>query len=211
MASSEDIDAAAALARSEAEATAIRGRAEVDADAIRARALVDADAIRARAELEAEEARERADRDRARARRILEDARNEAEAMVADADEARKAGRQTLDRLLATRADLHEAIERLTEMTQPVLDLTDGVGTVRLEADLDSLGDIDVVPLGAPLAPVGAAAAEMADNGDPVARFVRSALARASDSATQPGETEPWAGQLPSRKREELRNGRTVL
>ncbi len=210
MASSEDIDAAAALARSEAEATAIRGRAEVDADAIRARALVDADAIRARAELEAEEARERADRDRARARRILEDARHEAEAMVADADEARKAGRQTLDRLLATRADLHEAIERLTEMTQPVLDLTDGVGTVRLEADLDSLGDIDVVPLGAPLAPVGVAA-EMADDGDPVARFVRSALARAADSATQPGETEPWAGQLPSRKREELRNGRTVL
>ena len=57
----------------------------------------------------------------------------------------RLAEQQTLDRLLATRADLHDAIERLTEVSEPVLDLTDGA-MAQAEADALAAGPAAVVP-----------------------------------------------------------------
>ena len=82
--------------------------------------------VRATAELEVAELRRSTERDRDEARIVLAEARLQATQMIADAtDLRRRTEQETLDRLLATRADLHDAIARLTEMTDAVLDLTD--------------------------------------------------------------------------------------
>ncbi len=211
-----DIDAIAALARAEAEAAAIRARAEIDAQTVRATADADAAAVRARAHIEA-----------AAMRRVAEDERREAQALLAEArrqtdgprlafGDARRTERETLDRLLATRADLHDAIERLTAMSEPVLDLTDGGMALADSAEID---DTDLVPLAAALddrngrSAVGTRALDGAPAVpvDPVEALVRSAIGRAVDSASTRDADQTRATEQPARRREQLRDGRNVL
>jgi hypothetical protein len=197
----DDIDAAARLARAEAEAVAVLARAEIDAEVVRASAEADAAAERARAELDAITVRRAADADREEAARVLDEARAHADAMVSHAaDVRRRAEQETLDRLRATRADLHDAIERLSEMTEPVLDLTDG--TVELADALDLVG-ADVVALSGPItlveSPFVDDAQAQADS-DPIDAMVRSAIERAADSASAEGRSQPWSSEQPSRR-----------
>ena len=210
----DEIDGIAVRARAEAEATAIRGRAEIDARAARAAAEADAAAIRGRAELEAAEARRAAAADREEARLLLDEARRRVDEMLAEAsDVRRRAERQTLDRLLATRADLHDAIDRLSEVAEPVLDLTDR-GMELAEA---AAADPDLVPLGVVLddaADDSAAAPVPGADGvtdDPVESLVRSAIGLAVDAASVPGRTQAFGSEQPARRRKQLRDGRNVL
>ena len=220
-----EIEGIALLARAEAEAAAIRGRAEVDARAVLAEADADAVAVRGRAELDAAEVRRGADADREQARLVLEEARRRAAELVAEAEDLRRqTERTTLDRLLATRADLHDAIERLTEMTEPVLDLTDGGPETVGGASALHLAPIDDL---ADDSGGSGSGGDEADDGtgndgatvggppsaseDPVEALVRSAIGRAVDSATAPGRPQPFATERPSRRREQLRDGRNVL
>jgi hypothetical protein len=210
-----DIEAEAARARARAEAEAITGRAEVDARAILAAAEADAAALRARAELEAEEHLRRAVAERDEARRMLEVARAEADDLLAQAaDLRRRTEQETLRRLLATRADLHDAIERLREMTEPVLDLTDAATTFAMVPDTgaaDSEALPDEVPVDASAAEAGQpdAGQSPGEEGDPVATLVRSAIGRAVDSASRVGPG--WSGDRPAQWREQLRDGRNLL
>ena len=176
----------------------IRGRAQVDADALIARIQADADALIARAQREAAELIGRADADRDRARRTLLDARQRADALLNDAEEVRRAGRQALERLVGTRSDLQNAIDRLAEVaSDPVLDLTGGEGVLRL-AELPDDEELYPEPPPADL--------------DPVTSAVRSAIGLAAGAASEPGRPQPWADDRPARQRAELReNGRAVL
>jgi V/A-type H+-transporting ATPase subunit E len=199
----QDIEARALRARAEAEANAIRGRAEVDAIAVISAADADAEAVRARAELEVDELRLAAERDREEAQRLLVETRRQCDRMIADANDLRRRTEQeTLDRLLATRADLHGAIARLTEMTDAVLDITDeteGVVVADPEGSADpesSDADVDA----------GASSDE-----DVVGQVVRSAIGRAVDTASSAARSPKWAADRPARRREQLRDGRTVL
>jgi V/A-type H+-transporting ATPase subunit E len=199
----QDIEARALRARAEAEANAIRGRAEVDAIAVISAADADAEAVRARAELEVDELRQAAERDRAEAQRLLVETRRQCDRMIADANDLRRRTEQeTLDRLLATRADLHGAIARLTEMTDAVLDITDeteGVVVADPEGPADpESSDAD--------ADAGAGSDE-----DVVGQVVRSAIGRAVDTASSAARSPKWAADRPARRREQLRDGRTVL
>jgi hypothetical protein len=208
----DDTDPLALTARAEAEAAAIRGRAEVDARAVLAAAEGEADAVRGRAEVDAESMLAAARADRDTARRVLADARNRAaEILAAAGDLRRRTEQETLDRLLATRADLHDAIERLTEMAEPVLDLTDGgIDLVESSGGFDA----DVVALEHALAPAAEARRSVTGvevGADPVDAFTRSAIGRAAESAAEPGRTQPFATEQPSRRREELRDDRNVL
>jgi V/A-type H+-transporting ATPase subunit E len=199
----QDIEARALRARAEAEANAIRGRAEVDAIAVISAADADAEAVRARAELEVDELRQAAERDREEAQRLLVETRRQCDRMIADANDLRRRTEQeTLDRLLATRADLHGAIARLTEMTDAVLDITDeteGVVVADPEGSADpesSDADVDA----------GAGSDE-----DVVGQVVRSAIGRAVDTASSAARSPKWAADRPARRREQLRDGRTIL
>jgi cell division septum initiation protein DivIVA len=195
----EDIEARALRARAEAEANAIRGRAEVDATAVISAADADADAIRARAELEVDELRQAAESDREEAQRLLVEARRQCDQMLAEANDLRRRTEQeTLDRLLATRADLHGAIARLTEMTDAVLDITD-----------ETEGVVDGDPEG-PAEPGESDAGSSSDE-DVVGQVVRSAIGRAVDSASAAARSPKWAADRPARRREQLRDGRTIL
>jgi len=202
----DETDAVALRARADAEAAAIRGRAEVDARALVAAADAEAAAIRGRAEVEAEAIRAAAVADRDEARRVLDEARRQSvEILAAAGDVRRRTEQETLERLLATRADLHDAIERLTEMTEPVLDLTDGGPEMAAEA-----GRSDVDAVDAPEPPV-VPTPEPARTVDPVDALVRSAIGLAVVSAAEPGRTQAFAAEQPARRRKELRDGRNVL
>jgi len=224
-----DIEAEAARARAQVDAAAITGRAEVDAQAIIAAAEADAAALRAQAELAADEYLRQAEAEREEARLVLESARAEADDLLAQASELRRRTEQeTLRRLLATRADLHDAIERLREMAEPVLDLTDsaaalgGAGTITVPGS--TLSDLDEEP-SEPMGPESMGPEAMGPEGslegavsvgveagaeaDPVATLVRSAIGRAVDSATRSGSAR--SGNRPAQWREQLRDGRNVL
>ena len=223
----DDIDAIAQRARAEAEAAAIRGRAEVDATAALASAAADAVAVRARAELEADEMVRAAAADRQEAERSLAAARLEAESILAQAADVRRlAEQQTLDRLLATRADLHDAIERLTEVSEPVLDLTDrtmaetatdalATAPAELPAERDpEPGDDDLGDLVEGGGDDGPAASEPGNgdvSSDPVETLVRAAIGRAVESASAAERARPGASEEPARRRKQLRDGRNVL
>jgi cell division septum initiation protein DivIVA len=197
----EEIEANAVRARAEAEANAIRGRAEVDATEVVSAAEADAAAIRARAELEVADLRRLTERDRDEARQALAEAREQSTRMISDAtDLRRRTEQETLDRLLATRADLHGAIARLTEMTDAVLDITDDLEGAPPEAA--SEGSSETATEAAPSS--GA-------SDDPVGQLMRSAIGRAVDSASAAGRSQRWATDRPARKREQLRDGRSVL
>jgi hypothetical protein len=210
----DDIDVSALIARAEADADAARGRAEVDARAALAAAEAEAAAVRGRAEVDARATLAAAAADRDEARRLLEVARRRAEEMLLEAAEVQRRTEQvTLDRLLATRADLHDAIERLTEMTDPVLDLTDG--GLHL-AEVASDPDPRVVPLGAVIdrpddADPERSSSDPGATGDAVDDLVRAAIERAVDSAATPGRTQAFATEQPARWREQLRDGRNIL
>jgi len=208
----DEIAGTAVRARAEVEATAIRGLADVDARAVLAAAEADANAIRDRAESELADARRASEADRAAAQLLLDEARRRADEILAEAsDLRRRAEQQTLDRLLATRADIHDAIERLSDLAEPVIDLTDG-GLERAAA-----GGPDLVPVGrvpedaldgsSPASP--AAAGEPA--ADPVDSLVRSAIGRAVDSASAPGRSPAFSTDRPARRRQQLRDGRNIL
>jgi hypothetical protein len=211
----DDIDVSALMARAEADAAAVRGRAEVDARATLAAAEGEAAAVRGRAEVDARATLAAAAADRDEARRLLEIARRRAEDMLAEAAEVQRRTEQlTLDRLLATRADLHDAIERLTEMTEPVLDLTDGGLHV---AEAAGVADGRVVPLSTVIDPTPAESdattgtSDAAASGDPVHELVRTARDLAAEAAAVPGRAQPFATEQPSRRREQLRDGRNLL
>jgi hypothetical protein len=241
-----DIDAIAVRARAEAEAVALRAKAEVDAVALRAVAESDAAAARARAEMEAHALRLGAEADRDEAARLLVETRHQVEQMLAEAraridaqvtaaaaapatlaepapSEAPRrsaADQETLDRLQATRLHLHDAIERLAEMSEPVLDLTDGLpGSTTHLADDGGLRhgpSSDDQPVRTLEAPDGDDPAEAprtgADAADPVDAFVRAAIERASASGLGVGEPDLWGGdQHPSTRRRELRDDRGLL
>jgi cell division septum initiation protein DivIVA len=203
----QDIEARALRARAEAEANAIRGRAEVDAIAVISAADADADAVRARAELEVDELRQAAERDREEAHRLLVETRRQCDRMVADANDLRRRTEQeTLDRLLATRADLHGAIARLTEMTDAVLDITDETEGVVVD---DPEGPADPESSDADAdADVGSGSGS---EEDVVGQVVRSAIGRAVDTASSAARSPKWAADRPARRREQLRDGRTIL
>jgi cell division septum initiation protein DivIVA len=198
----EDIEATAIRARAEAEANAIRGRAEVDAVAMVSAASADADAIRARAELEVARMREAAAQDRAEAQELLAEARRTCDEMIAEANDVRRRTEQeTLDRLLETRADLHGAIARLAEMTDAVVDITD---------ETEGVPGTTAEPLGAPTEPAGQVPTDGTDD-DVVGQVVRSAIGRAVDTASAAARSPKWAAERPARRREQLRDGRTIL
>ena len=207
----EEIEANAVLARAEATANAIRGRAEVDATAVVSAAEADAAAIRARAELEASDLLRSIEQDRDEARILLAEARLQASRMITDAtDLRRRTDQETLDRLLATRADLHDAIARLTEVTDAVLDLTDeseGVPapTASAPAPEESRQDPEVAGADAE------ASSPAEGDDDPVGKLMRSAIGRAVDTASAAGRSQRWATDRPARRREQLRDGRSVL
>ena len=227
----DDIDATAQRARAEAEAAAIRGRAEVDATAALASAAADAAAVRARAELEADELVRAAAADRDAAERTLAAARLEAESILAQAADVRRlAEQQTLDRLLATRADLHDAIERLTEVGEPVLDLTDSA-MARAAAD-----PMAAVPAEAPagrdpepprtrsmtswtatatatetIVPTASGPENGEVSSDPVETLVRAAIGRAVETASAAERARTGTSEEPARRRKQLRDGRNVL
>ena len=200
-------------ARAEAEATAIRGRAEIDARAARAAAEADADAIRGRAELEAAEARRAAAADREEARLLLDEARRRVDEMLAEAsDVRRRAERQTLDRLLATRADLHDAIDRLSEVAPNRSSTSPTAAWSRRRGRRRSR----LVPLGVVLDDGGLTIRPSAGSGSrghrrPGEPLVRSAIGRAVDAASAPGATQAFASEQPARRRKQLRDGRNVL
>jgi hypothetical protein len=237
-----DIDAIALRARAEAEAVALRAKAEVDAVAVRAVAEAEAAAARARAELEAHALRIGAEADRDEAARLLAETRDQVEHMLIEAQariDAQAAAaappaapaaapveathrsvadQETLDRLQATRLHLHDAIERLAEMSEPVLDLTDGLPGSMAHPGADGRIDDDAVvddrpvrtseardgdPAGAPRIGVDAA--------DPVDAFVLAAIERASASGVGVAEPDLWGGDHPSTRRRELRDGRDLL
>jgi len=228
----DDIDAIAQRARAEADAAAIRGRAEVDATAALASAAADATAVRARAELEADELVRAAAADREEAERSLAAARLEAESLLAQAADVRRlAEQQTLDRLLATRADLHDAIERLTEVGEPVLDLTDSAmaraavdamaaGPAKAPAgrdpetqdaddDVDEVDDgvdVDEDDLSTASGPANSEASS-----DPVETLVRAAIGRAVETASAAERARTGTSEEPARRRKQLRDGRNVL
>lgn len=211
----DDVDVSALLARAEADADAIRGRAEVDAQAALAAAAAEAAAVRGRAEVDARAALAAAAADRDQARRFLELARRRAEEMLVEAADVRRQTEQlTLDRLLATRADLHDAIERLTEMTEPVLDLTDG--GLHLAGET-SPAESRVVPLSAVIGQAGpetdraSGSFEADSTGDPVRDLAEAAIGRAREAAAEPDRTPAFATEQPSRRREQLRDGRNLL
>jgi cell division septum initiation protein DivIVA len=203
----QDIEARALRARAEAEANAIRGRAEVDAIAVISAAEADAEAVRARAELEVDELRLAAERDREEAQRLLVETRRQCDRMIADANDLRRRTEQeTLDRLLATRADLHGAIARLTEMTDAVLDITDETEGV-VVADPEGPADLESSDADAEAgSDVGSGSDE-----DVVGQVVRSAIGRAVDTASSAARSPKWAADRPARRREQLRDGRTIL
>jgi hypothetical protein len=243
-----DIDAIALRARAEAEAVALRAKAEVDAVAVRAVAESEAAAARARAEIEAHALRIGAEADRDEAARLLAETRHQVEQMlreaqaridaqtaaaadaaVADAASAPApveaprrsvADRETLDRLQATRIHLHDAIERLAEMSEPVLDLTDGLpGSTTFPVAAGGLDDDPVLDdrlvrtLEQSDAGEGVADAPRpgTDATDPVDAFVLAAIERAASSGVGVAEPDLWGGDHPSTRRRELRDGRDLL
>ena len=220
----DDIDAIAQRARADAEAAAIRGRAEVDATATLAAAAADAAAVRGRAEIEADEMVRTAAAEREEAGRTLAAARLEAEAILAQAADVRRlAEQQTLDRLLATRADLHDAIERLTEVSEPVLDLTDGAMAQAAAEEAMASSPAPALAEGAPEpidevvdddgdgAPAAAGSGNVEPSGDPVETLVRAAIGRAVETVSAAERARPGASEEPARRRKQLRDGRNVL
>lgn len=229
-----EVDAVALRAVAESEAAAARGRAELEAHALRIGAEADrneAARLLSDARLQVErmllEAQARID---AQADALAAQAATRATVVAAPAAEAPEpvvppapprrsaADQETLDRLQATRIHLHDAIERLAEMSEPVLDLTDGrPGSVTFPGDdpfderpvfgdrparTPDQPDVDTEP-----DPVRAAS----DASDPVDAFVLAAIERASTSGVGVAEPDLWGGDHPSSRRRELRDGRDLL
>ena len=111
-----------------------------------------------------------------------------------------------------------DAIERLAEMSEPVLDLTDGLpGTTdplvadgRLDPD-PVFDDRPVRTIEAPDGDQGLVAPAATDGADPVDAFVLAAIERASASGVGVAEPDLWGGDHPSTRRRELRDGRDLL
>jgi hypothetical protein len=232
-----EAEAVALRAKAEVDAVALRAMAESDAAAARARAELEAHALRMGAEADRDEAARILAETRHQVDQMLAEARTRIDARVtaaaaeppaaaraavraatAPSEEPRRsaADQEALDRLQATRLHLHEAIERLAEMSEPVLDLTDGLpGSASHLADEGGLRRDPVVddrpvrtieaPDGddPPDAPLAAA--------DAVDAFVLAAIERASASGLGVGEPELWGGDNPSTRRRELRDGRDLL
>ena len=100
-------------------------------------------------------------------------------------------------------------------MTEPVLDLTDG-GPPR--SPRTPRPRAAVVPLSAVIDQPGAATDAPERRGRRVRHrrsgpttWRRPAIGRASDSAAAPGRTQAFATEQPSRRREQLRDGRNLL
>lgn len=237
-----EAEAVAVRAKAEVDAVALRAVAQSEAAAARARAELEAHALRIGAEADRDEAARLLSDARLQVERMLleAEARIDAQADALAAQAATRAtvvaaeapepvvppapprrsaaDQETLDRLQATRIHLHDAIERLAEMSEPVLDLTDGrPGSVTFPGDdpfyerpvfgdrparTPEQSDVDTEP-----DPVRAGS----DASDPVDAFVLAAIERASTSGVGVAEPDLWGGDHPSSRRRELRDGRDLL
>lgn len=236
-----EAEAVALRAKAEVDAVALRAVAESDAAAARARAELEAHALRIGAEADRDEAARLLADARHQVEQMLVEAQARIDAQAAAAEAAAAAtstaptagaaatpvevprrsaaDQETLDRLQATRLHLHDAIERLAEMSEPVLDLTDGLpGSLTRRVDDGRLGDDPVVDdrtvraVGAPDGDDAPEASRVgADASDPVDAFVVAAIERAAASGVGVAEPDLWGGDHPSTRRRELRDGRDLL
>ncbi|MGZ4716851.1 MAG: hypothetical protein ACXWCB_09165, partial [Acidimicrobiales bacterium] len=116
----------------------------------------------------------------------LAEAREQSELLVREAEhhaeEIRHAERVARQRLLATRTDLQNLIDRLGGPTgKAVLDLTHATeGDEGSERDEATAG-ADPLATGGPSTEVGAPAPPPAELGDPLLRMVRAAVGRAAE------------------------------
>jgi len=216
-------DADAVRAQAEAEAAETRDRARSELDAITAEAqraadivIVEAEAAAATllvdAEAQVREVREAAEREAAaRLDQAEHEARRHAEEITADArlraESARETEQSTYLRLLASRDDVQQAIDRLVLRTEEggrgadeaapsVLDLTTAPAQVRTGANAESGGgpgsEGTARPSTRPVASVGLDPASGGGVGDPLLRMVRAAVGRAAEGSAQDDE-EPAA------------------
>jgi DivIVA domain-containing protein len=159
------------------EIAAVLRAARDSAGAVKAEAEGHAAAARSRAELEADDVRKQAKAQLIEAQETLSEAKERAEAVVREAEENAQAihhaERVARQRLLATRTDLQNQIDRLggSGSGRPVLDLT----SVSPEPDPDGGGSD----------PTEASADEGTEGaGDPLLRMVRAAVGRAAEHST---------------------------
>ncbi len=164
------------------EIAAVLRAARDSAGAVRAEAEGQAAAARSRAEAEATDLRKEAKAQLHQAQQTLAEARSQAELLVAEAEhhaeEIKHAERVARQRLLATRTDLQNLIDRLGAPDgKAVLDLTDESSeTVETPADA-----IDPLATGGPSTDIGSPADPPAELGDPLLRMVRAAVGRAAE------------------------------
>lgn len=164
------------------EIAAVLRAARDSAGAVRAEAEGQAAAARSRAEAEATDLRKEAKAQLHQAQQTLAEARSQAELLVAEAEhhaeEIKHAERVARQRLLATRTDLQNLIDRLgTPNGKAVLDLTD-----ESEETAEGATDgIDLLATGGPSTDVGSPTEPPAELGDPLLRMVRAAVGRAAE------------------------------
>ncbi len=163
------------------EIAAVLRAARDSAGAVRAEAEGQAAATRSRAEAEATDLRKEAKAQLHQAQQTLAEAREQAELLVREAEHhaegVKHAERVARQRLLATRTDLQNLIDRLGSPNgTAVLDLTTGD-----EADDAPADGRDLLATGGPSADVGAPAEPPAELGDPLLRMVRAAVGRAAE------------------------------
>jgi DivIVA domain-containing protein len=171
------------------EIAAVLRAARDSAGAVRAEAKGQAAAARSRAEAEATDLRKEAKAQLHQAQQTLAEARSQAELLVAEAEhhaeEIKHAERVARQRLLATRTDLQNLIDRLGAPNgKAVLDLTD-------ESDETAAGTtegIDPLATGGPGTEVGSPANPPAELGDPLLRMVRAAVGHAAEHSEAEAE-----------------------
>ena len=154
--------------------------------AVRAEAEGQAAAARSRAEAEAADLRKEAKAHLLEAEKTLAEARAQAELVVRDAEhqaeEIHHAERVARQRLLATRTDLQNLIDRLGgPANKSVLDLTSDTGADVDAGDEDVTDGPDLLATGGPSTEVGTPATAPAELGDPLLRMVRAAVGRAAE------------------------------
>ena len=169
------------------EIAAVLRAARDSAGAVRAEAEGQAAAARSRAELEATDLRKEAKAQLHQAQQTLAEAKDQAELLVREAEhhaeQIKMAERVARQRLLATRTDLQNLIDRLDGPTgRSVLDLTGATESAESDEVGATDGRAEVLVGAGPGSPVGAAPAAAADGvGDPLLRMVRTAVGRAAE------------------------------
>ena len=168
------------------EIAAVLRAARDSAGAVRAEAEGQAAAMRSRAEAEANDLRKEAKAQLHEAQQSLADAQQQSELLVREAEhhaeEIRHAERVARQRLLATRTDLQNLIDRLGGPNgKAVLDLTSDTDAAEGTEEAADTPAADPLATGGPSTEVGAPPAPPAELGDPLLRMVRAAVGRAAE------------------------------